>query len=211
MLHWIPWRSVLAVGALLAYGELAAAEAPTAAIKMVISGNDIVLKAAGATRGNVLQHVLGASGVDIDWLDAPLAEEPVTGRFLGSIEEIVGAVLDHFNFVIAYQSDGQKLRMVRVVIAGRCSPSGGAPKTLSAGRPAGSAPKSSGPAAEARRRVKHMREEMLSRMHATEAAIKKRLSNLPPGRQPLRTQAITTVPPSAALLQRGNVPLFPGR
>lgn len=207
------WCIAPAMVVVVSFGSMSnATELPSGAIELHASGNEITLSINRAARREVIARLLSEHEVGIEWLNEDVAEESIKGEYHGQIDMVISELLDHLNFVIHYKSNGEKLQISRIVVLGPVSAKTSTSQAHQSA-PIGRVQRPKGlrtdSAASLEQRQKRVREKMLERMRTTGEAVKRRAAMLPPGRQPMRTQAITTVPSSAALLQHGNVPYVP--
>jgi hypothetical protein len=145
-----------------------------------------------------------------EWRDEGLADEPLTGHHKGSVAKIVAELLDCTNFVMIYRNEDAKPEISRIIVIARISAKAREPNAdLPFDAEKAVRTKTNRAERLAEKRRKHVREQMFERMRATGEAVGRRMATLPPGHQPTRTQAIATVPITAELLARGNIPYVP--
>src|SRR5262245_60273132 len=95
----------------------AATEAPVPTFEIAINGSEIKIQLAGMTRQAVLTELLGKAAA-VEWLGEPFADEPITGDYRGTTDQIVAALLDRYNFMIRYETHGTQHRISRIVVLG---------------------------------------------------------------------------------------------
>jgi len=116
-------RLALIMSVLIATASAGKAEdLSTPAIELQRSGDQITLKVAGASRGEVIARVLGDRQGAVKWLDNSLAEEPIKGEFRGPINKLLPALLNRCNFIISYEKEDGALMVSRVLVMGPIGP-----------------------------------------------------------------------------------------
>jgi len=78
-------------------------------------GADVVFEVTDVPRREVLDRLFAGTGIEVKWLNASFADEPISGTFAGARTAIARVLLSQTNFVIGYDD---KARLARVVIVG---------------------------------------------------------------------------------------------
>jgi hypothetical protein len=98
-----------------------------------MTGEDqnVVLEIRQAPRREVFEHLFTGRNIQLDWLNQSYGEEIISGVYRGTLANIARAVLSDSNFVIVYDSVGDRYWISRLVVMGK-SPTGHASPGLSA-------------------------------------------------------------------------------
>ncbi|MEA2992354.1 MAG: hypothetical protein QOD40_1274 [Alphaproteobacteria bacterium] len=72
-------------------------------------------------RREVLDRLFADQEIKLEWLNREVADEPVSGKFSGSLPVVARQLLARTNFVLLYQQQGDALRITRVLIVGKAS------------------------------------------------------------------------------------------
>jgi len=84
-------------------------------------GANVAFEVSDVSRREVLDRLFAGTGIEVKWLNAAFANEPISGTFGGDRSAVARVLLSQTNFVIGYDD---KARLARVVIVG---PSGKEP------------------------------------------------------------------------------------
>jgi hypothetical protein len=93
-------------------------------------GDNVMLLANGVPLRQVLDRLFARREVVIQWRNAGLAEEKVRGHFRGTLAQVARTLLDHGSYVIAYDTSGDRPRILRIIVIG-FRPAGGQSKVSS--------------------------------------------------------------------------------
>jgi hypothetical protein len=103
--------------------EFVSAEEPDTALSLRPEGGELIFEFKETTRYRVVQYLLAKSGAAIRWANRAHATELISGRYSGSLREIVRRLLSRSNYVIAYDTSGGRQRIARVLVLGPVLPS----------------------------------------------------------------------------------------
>jgi hypothetical protein len=81
-------------------------------------GDNVMLLANGVPLRQVLDRLFAKREVVIQWRNATFAQESVRGHFRGTLAKVARSLLDHGSYVIAYDTSGDKPRILRIIIVG---------------------------------------------------------------------------------------------
>jgi hypothetical protein len=94
-------------------------------------GTNAVFEARGVSRREVLDRLFAGINIEIKWLNASFADEPISGTFAGNRAAVARVLLSQANFVIGYDDKGRLARVVIIGPAGK-EPNGPALAALTA-------------------------------------------------------------------------------
>ena len=98
-------------------------------------GDNVAFEVRNVSRREVLDRLLNSKSIEHEWVDVAFADEPISGSFKGSVDDVLQRLLAQANFVAIYAPGGDDL--VRLIIVGRSTSQ---PNTAGVAKMAGATP-----------------------------------------------------------------------
>lgn len=109
---------VLCVAA-MCWGSPAIAAAQDSRFSTSPDGTRIQFDIRNVARREVLDRLISDRGITIEWRDAAVGDEPITGTFNGTFASVSRQLLAPTDFVVMYDLSASEPRMSRVLVIGR--------------------------------------------------------------------------------------------
>src|SRR5437870_2461224 len=100
------------------FGSAALAAIDDSRFEISADGASVELDLREVPRRDVLERLFAARAIKLEWISRAIADEPISGRFAGTLPAVVRRLLSRTNFVLAYERSDDKLRISRVLILG---------------------------------------------------------------------------------------------
>jgi hypothetical protein len=84
-------------------------------------GSEVTIEVRGASRREAVTRLFAPSATVIEWRNAAFADQPVSGRFVGTLTEVARRLLDGGDYVIVYHLRRDQPTVARVVVLGPSS------------------------------------------------------------------------------------------
>jgi hypothetical protein len=84
-------------------------------------GSNVAFDVRDVSRREVLQRLLSSKAIELEWVDQAFAEERISGAFNGNTDSVLQRLLTQTDFVAVYGRDGEKPRIVRLIIVGKAA------------------------------------------------------------------------------------------
>lgn len=81
----------------------------------------LLLEFKDATRRRVVERVLAASGAQVRWADETHADKLISGRYIGSLDEIVSKLLSRSNYIVTHKNSAAEPQITDFIILGSSS------------------------------------------------------------------------------------------
>jgi len=99
--------------------NLALADIEDSRFEFSADGASVEFDVRDASRRDVLGQLFAGSDLEIVWINAAFSEERIRGKFIGTPAAVARQLLAQTNFVIVHDGDGERSRVVRLVVVGR--------------------------------------------------------------------------------------------
>jgi hypothetical protein len=95
-------------------------------------GGNVTFRVWDGSRREVIGRLLAGRSVELEWRDLSVADEPIRGTFKGSPDSVLQRLLKQIDFVVVYDRDRGKLRISRLIVAGKVASERSSPRSAEA-------------------------------------------------------------------------------
>lgn len=84
-------------------------------------GASVDLELRDVPRREVLERLFAGQSIKVEWVNREVAQESVSGNFVGARSDVIRQLLQQTNFVLTYTGAGASKQVARVLVLGRAS------------------------------------------------------------------------------------------